>query len=219
MTDPAARRPIAARNWAFIRTAARKLAARGVTPNQISLASIAFSAVTALCLCLLPLASPVLTGFLCILALLGLGGRGLCNLCDGLVAVEGGRGTKSGELFNDIPDRIADALILAAAGYATLIVPWAAAAGWCAAVLAVMTAYVRTLARGLGAPVDFQGPMAKARRMAIIATACAITPFEPLLALPSGLSFLIALLVIIVGCVVTVWRRARAAQQFLEGRP
>ena len=47
--------------------------------------------------------------------------RLLCNLFDGMVAVEGGLGTPSGILFNDFPDRIADPLILICAGYAAQI--------------------------------------------------------------------------------------------------
>ena len=39
--------------------------------------------------------------------------RRLCNLFDGMVAVEGGFKTKSGELYNDLPDRFSGALILA----------------------------------------------------------------------------------------------------------
>ena len=66
--------------------------------------------------------------------------RLLCNLFDGMVAVEGGKGTPSGELFNDIPDRIADPLILIAAGYATTVVPWAAPLGWAAGLGAVFGA-------------------------------------------------------------------------------
>ncbi len=47
--------------------------------------------------------------------------RLLCNLLDGLVAVEGGLRTKTGEIYNELPDRISDALFLAAAGYATCL--------------------------------------------------------------------------------------------------
>ena len=42
----------------------------------------------------------------------------LANMLDGLIAVEGGRMTKTGELYNEIPDRIADVVFLGAAGYA-----------------------------------------------------------------------------------------------------
>ena len=56
--------------------------------------------------------------------------RLLCNLFDGMVAVEGGKKTNSGELFNDIPDRIADPLILVSAGYAVHMVAYGAELGW-----------------------------------------------------------------------------------------
>ena len=93
-------------------------------------------------------------------------GRLLCNLFDGMVAGEGGKGTASGELFNDFPDHIADPMILIATGYTTTVFPWAPALGWAAGLGAVMPAYVRTLGASLGAPVDLRGPMAKQHRMA-----------------------------------------------------
>lgn len=215
---PATRRPIRSRDWPLIRGTARFLTARGASPNHISIASVGFAALAGLCLFNLPSASfgaGLLLSWcagLCILT------RALCNLFDGLVAVEGGRATKSGELFNDIPDRIADPLIIVAAGYATVLMPWAAAAGWCAGLLAVMTAYVRTLARSVGAPTDFRGPMAKPHRMMVMMIACLIAPFETYAGLPAGTVFLAALLIIIAGCVVTLWRRARTAYIYLEGR-
>ncbi|MBU0858976.1 MAG: CDP-alcohol phosphatidyltransferase family protein, partial [Alphaproteobacteria bacterium] len=85
------------------------------------------------------------------------------------------------------------------------------------ALLAVMTAYVRTLGRSLGAPADFQGPMAKPHRMMVVMVACLLTPFETIF-LPPGAIFLLALLVIIGGCVMTLWRRAQTAYLYLEGR-
>ena len=50
--------------------------------------------------------------------------RLLCNLFDGMVAVEGGFKTKSGEIYNELPDRVADVLILAGAGYAMPSSEW-----------------------------------------------------------------------------------------------
>ena len=44
--------------------------------------------------------------------------RLLCNLLDGMVAIEGGKSTPTGALFNEIPDRLADALFLVPLGYA-----------------------------------------------------------------------------------------------------
>ena len=48
-----------------------------------------------------------------------------------MVAVEGGRRTKSGEVFNDLPDRLSDPLILVGAGYA-LPYAWGPQLGWAA---------------------------------------------------------------------------------------
>ena len=38
--------------------------------------------------------------------------RLLCNMMDGLVAVEGGLKSKAGDLFNEAPDRIEDVILL-----------------------------------------------------------------------------------------------------------
>ncbi len=45
--------------------------------------------------------------------------RLLCNLMDGLVAVEGGLKSNFGDLYNEIPDRIADAALFVCAGHAS----------------------------------------------------------------------------------------------------
>ena len=87
--------------------------------------------------------------------------RLLCNMFDGLVAVEGGLKSKGGELFNEIPDRIEDVLFLAGAGYASGEITL----GWICAVLAVTTAYVRAFGASLGHGQDFCGPGAKPHRM------------------------------------------------------
>jgi len=194
---------------------ARWLSQRSVTPNQISMASVFFAMLAAGCLFAMPRVEGVAVWVLAVLAAVLIQCRLLCNLFDGMVAVEGGKSTPSGELFNDIPDRIADSLILVAAGYATGVVPWAEALGWAAGLGAVMTAYVRTLGAAIGAPVDFRGPMAKQHRMALMTVACLLTAVEPLL-WERGWVFVAALAVIVLGCVVTVARRARGAYVALE---
>jgi phosphatidylglycerophosphate synthase len=132
-----------------------------------------------------------------------------------MIAVEGGKGTPAGELFNDIPDRVADPLILVAAGYAVTVIPWASSLGWAAGLGAVMTAYVRTLSAAIGAPVDFRGPMAKQHRMAVTTFACLATAVEPRL-WHRGWILVVALAVIVIGCVITAARRAQAAYVALE---
>ena len=215
MNEIETRRPLKVRDVKLLQRFARWLSQRRVTPNQISIASVFFAMLAAACLLLMPRVEGAAVWILPVLAAVFIQCRLLCNLFDGMVAVEGGKSTPSGELFNDIPDRIADPLILVAAGYATAVVPWVGILGWAAGLGAVMTAYVRTLGASIGAPVDFRGPMAKQHRMAIMTFASLLTALEPLF-WERGWAFLVALAVISLGCMVTVARRARAAYLALE---
>ena len=223
------RRPLRVRQAKLSNAIAVWLSKKDVTPNQISIASVGFAALAAWCLGALPVYSNVgdygapgyspatASWVLPLLAAMFIQCRLLCNLFDGMVAVEGGKSTPAGELFNDIPDRIADPLILVAAGYAVTGVSWGAELGWCAGLFAVMTAYVRTLGASIGAPVDFSGPMAKQHRMALMTAACVVTSAETYL-WPTGYSLLVTLVVIVVGCVVTMSRRSWRAYLFLESQ-
>jgi phosphatidylglycerophosphate synthase len=127
-----------------------------------------------------------------------------------MVAVEHGKGSPSGPIWNELPDRIADLLLLVGAGYAGALAgqPWAEPLGWLAGALAVLTAYVRELGRGLGQPADFSGPMAKPHRMATLTGACLLAAAEPLWG-GRGQVLLIALAVIAAGAAITVVRRVR----------
>lgn len=84
-----------------------------------------------------------------------------------MVAVEGGKKTPAGELFNDVPDRIADPLLILGAGFVTTSALGMTLA-WLCALLAVLTAYIRVLGVSIGGEADFQGPMAKQHRMALL---------------------------------------------------
>jgi phosphatidylglycerophosphate synthase len=209
------RRYLKFREFAFVQKIAQRLSRRQISPNQISIASIFFAALASICFLLLPNTASTGKWMLPILAAVFIQCRLLCNLFDGMVAIEGGKKTYSGELFNDIPDRISDALLLVSAGYAISIVSWGVTLGWCAALLAVMTAYVRTLAASLDAPVNFQGPMAKQHRMALLTGACIITALENGF---SGQSYalLAAMIIMILGCCITLYRRTLSAYRFLE---
>ena len=204
------RRPLKIRSQTFIQEGAKWLSQKDITPNQISIASIGFSAFAAFILLLLPIGffNLWVWAFLILFSFLG---RGACNIFDGLVAVEGGKSTPSGELFNDIPDRVSDALILTCAGYACGV----SVLGWLAALMAVLVAYVRTLVRGVGAPSDFQGPMAKVHRMIVLAVAVIITPVEAMFFDP-GYAIAISLIVVSLGCLWTMWKRAKAGYEYLE---
>jgi phosphatidylglycerophosphate synthase len=204
------RRPLAVRDAAFARRLARRLADAKVSPDTISAMSVAFALLGGA----LMMASGVFEGFARALALivaaLCVQGRLLCNLLDGMVAVEHGRAGPAGPVWNELPDRVADVLLLAGAGYGA----WTAgldggdALGWIAAVLAVLTAYVRELGRGLGQPADFSGPMAKQHRMAALTLTCVVSAVEPLWG-GKGQMILVGLLVVAVGTLVTVVRRTR----------
>ena len=215
MSEVEGRRPLKVRDANLAQNFARWLSRKNITPNQISVISVFFAALAATCLFALPHADGISEWLLPTLAALLIQCRLLCNLFDGMVAVEGGKSTASGELYNDIPDRIADPLILIAIGYATTITEWSVELGWCAGLLAVMTAYIRTLAVGMGVPPDFRGPMAKQHRMALVTVACVATALEPRFG-TQGQIFVGALCLIVIGCVITVYRRIRAAYNYLE---
>lgn len=208
MTNSNNRRPLKVRDAKLAKKFASYLSQKNITPNQISVASVGFSLLAAICLFCMPSENwllPILAGAF-------IQCRLLCNLFDGMVAVEGGKKSAAGELFNDIPDRIADPLILIAAGYAVNFFA-AEIMGFLAALLAVMTAYIRTLATSIGAPTNYAGPMAKQHRMAIMTIACILTAFEH-----HGYFIFLALVAIIIGCLLTIYRRTIAAYNFLENK-
>ncbi len=209
------RRPLKVRNTRFAAGVARWLSLRAVTPNQISILSVIFAALAALFF----VSSAHMSSEFRPYFLLGAAGaiqlRLLCNLFDGMVAVEGGKKTASGELFNDVPDRIADPLILVAAGYSLGTLYHGMEWGWAAGVLAVMTAYVRILGASLGLKSDFSGPMAKQHRMAVLTIACVISVIEPWIGW-RGEIIALALVLIVLGGALTVILRVRSAYMRLE---
>ena len=214
------RRVIPQRSTGWASAAATALARLRFTPNGISVLSVAFAAVAAACLIASGLVAAGLIGdgaraalLITTAALLPL--RLLCNMLDGMLAVELGLRTPSGDLFNELPDRIADLLVLAAAGYATAGV-WTLGAhdlgvalGWIAAALALLTAYVRTLGAANGVGNFFDGPMAKPARMWTLVVAALVSLAEPLLGWPRGVVLLVALAAVAVGSLATVLVRLR----------
>lgn len=211
------RRPIAARSSRWAPAAARALSRRGVSADAISAASLVFALIAAAFL----LAGGALSPLLYLGAALFVPLRLVANLLDGLVAVEGGRASPVGPLYNEVPDRLSDAVILVAAGYgAALAGPheWAVPAGWLAALCAVLTAYVRELGRALAAPADFCGPFAKQQRMAVIVAAAALSALEPLWD-GAGLVLAASVALVAAGTAATVARRLMRLAALLRGRP
>lgn len=212
------RRPLKVRDVGLVTQFARWLSQKSITPNHISLLSIVFALLAAASLITTLYTDGVAKFTYFILAALFIQGRLLCNLFDGLVAVEGGKSTASGELFNDIPDRISDPLIIIAAGYSIISVGYGDVLGWCGALLAVLTAYVRTLAVSIHAPANFTGPMAKQHRMALLTFACIATAIEQFW-FGHDYVMIIALIILNIGALITVWRRTVIAYRYLEKAP
>jgi len=152
-----------------------------------------------------------------ILAICGMQFRLLCNLFDGMVAIEGGFKTKAGEIFNELPDRFSDAFILIGGAYSVPGVMLTRDLGWSAAVLAVITAYTRALGGSMGAGQHFIGPMAKQHRMAVMTAASAVAAFAPLWP-QAAMIIPIALAIIVAGCLVTIFRRCCKIAQTVEAK-
>ena len=209
------RREVATRHARWAVNVANWLARAGVRPNLISAASVVFAAAAGACVAFSGAAECWQKPALLVAGILLIQLRLLCNLFDGMVAVEGGLKTKSGEIFNDLPDRFADPAILIGAGYALHGMPFGVELGWLAALLAVLTAYVRLLGGAAGAKQYFLGPMAKQHRMAVMTVAllaAAILPRQAQSILAGALAM------IAVGCAVTVVRRVVAMVRELEAR-
>jgi phosphatidylglycerophosphate synthase len=211
------RRPIRARENERVRATAAWLVRAGGRPNQVSVLSVVFSGLSTGCLLLAATADLHRAIVLFIAAAAFIPLRGLCNLCDGLMAVEGGLKTKSGAIFNDLPDRISDPLLLVAAGYSITWAGWARDLGWAAGLLAVMTAYVRVLGGSAGASQQFCGPMDKSPRMVVMMAACVLTAVELAFG-RTPRAMILGLSVIIVGCIITVVRRTLRTVEELESR-
>lgn len=217
MTEPA-RRPLKSRQAAWAIALSSWLARAGASPNAISF----FSMVAATGAGAAFVASGRTEGVVRVVSLVAAAAciqlRLICNLLDGMVAVEGNRRSKSGEVWNDAPDRYADAAILVGAGYALPLWPHSIELGWLAGVLAVQTAYVRLLGGAAGLPQDFTGPMAKPHRMAVMTGAALLSTVDTLVGLRAGTLLLAGLCVVVLGCVVTIGRRLVRIVRGLEAR-
>ena len=201
------RRPIATRNRKWAQDATAWLTSRHVSPNAISIAGM--------CACIIGGMAVGLTSLfdwriLWVIGAVGAQLRLTANMLDGMVAIASARTSKTGELYNEVPDRISDAAMFIGAGYA-----WGGdvTMGYIATILAIFTAYIRAAGKIAGAPNEFCGPMAKQHRMLVITIVCVYAAIAPrswqiinLNNWQTGLMTL-ALLVIVIGSIITVIRR------------
>lgn len=201
------RRPLTSRSTGWARYLTQILIRTGISPNAISVISIGFAAVGATLLFVWPGAGGLLALALSVQL------RLLCNLLDGMVAIEGKRQSPTGGLFNEVPDRLADSLFIVALGYAVGV----PALGWFGALAAAITAYIRVLGGSLGLPQDFRGPMAKPHRMAVLTVACVLGAVEGWI-WQTHWALLLAAWIIAVGSVITCITRLVAIARQLKAR-
>jgi phosphatidylglycerophosphate synthase len=206
------RRPIASRNWKFSQFASHWLAAKGFSPNAISVAGMMVGLLAGVCFAMtarMPERDRIFwfAGAVCVQL------RLLANMLDGMVAVESHRTSRLGELFNEIPDRISDSAALIGLGLTAdpLL-------GFAAALAAIFTAYVRAVGKTAGAHQEFCGPMAKPQRMflvTVLALFCAFAPRD--WQSVSGVSVVNgALVLILAGSLLTALRRLFRIAQALR---
>jgi phosphatidylglycerophosphate synthase len=210
------RRPIATRNRKWAQAATTWLAARNVSPNAISIAGTCACIVAGIALALTSISD---YRILWLVAAVGVQLRLTANMLDGMVALASGRASKTGELYNEVPDRVSDAAVFIGAGFA-----WGGnvSLGYVATILAIFTAYIRAAGKIAGAPNEFCGPMAKQHRMLVITLLClysAIAPrsWQMIRFNDSQLGLMtLGLVVIVVGCVITVIRRVSRITRALK---
>ncbi len=213
------RRDVSTRKITLFHKLAKKLVGLGLHPNHISVASSVFALMAGAALAWSGPANLVSTNLvLLVAAVLGIQLRLVCNLIDGLMAVEGGLKTPTGELYNDIPDRISDIFILVGAGFsAQSSISIALNLSWLASLVAVLTAYIRVLGSSMGAPHFFTGPMAKQHRM--FALNCAIIGSAVEMYLGSwGYSLTAFLGLITIGAFLTCLRRLKNISSHINSK-
>ncbi len=155
--QPTWRRPIA---QLFRRTAQAPVqwcVRLGIHPNLISYSSIGAAAAAGLCFWqagAVPGLLIVAVGF-CYLRL-------WLNMLDGMVALASGTASRTGEIANELPDRISDVIIFVGVAHSNLCHPLS---GYWVAIFALLVAYVGTLGQAVGVQREFSGLMAKPWRM------------------------------------------------------
>jgi phosphatidylglycerophosphate synthase len=209
MTQPSqGRRPIASRNSGWAKSTAALLARNGVTPNFISVLSIVFAALSLFAFYMDAHTASFHVLWMA-LAIVGIQGRLLMNLFDGMVAVEHNRKSPVGGIFNEVPDRLSDTLTFFGLIFLVRDMPYGADMVYLAIALSITTAYIRTLGASLNVGHHFLGPMAKQHRMALVTAGCVIHILYPPI-------FYYVLIVMNLGLFITCYRRLARVYKLLQ---
>src|SRR5438552_5511515 len=105
------RRPLTSRSTWWARALASRLVKAGASPNGVSVAGLVFGCLAGAAFAA-TLRYPDAERWCFAAAAAFIQLRLLCNLLDGMVAIEGGLRSSVGELYNEAPDRISDAATL-----------------------------------------------------------------------------------------------------------
>ncbi|MBE0516344.1 MAG: CDP-alcohol phosphatidyltransferase family protein [Methanophagales archaeon] len=194
--------------WGLVRTIARFLAARGISPNFLSLLSFLFAVLAGIFFFL----SGTSSSFKLLLALAAIFVclNALFDGLDGVLAREIGNASKKGDLLDHVIDRYSDIFIIGGivfGGYAS----WGI--GVIAIIGVLLASYMGTQAQAVGLSRIYGGVLGRADRIVLILGATVLTMAYPCPIPASGLlsfSFLGWSLVI-----VAVLGNATAVQRFL----
>jgi CDP-diacylglycerol--glycerol-3-phosphate 3-phosphatidyltransferase len=183
---------------ALLRPLATRLAAAGVTANQVTLAAMILSILTGLLLALSPSDRPL---FLLLPAVLFV--RMALNALDGMLAREFGQASTLGMYLNELSDVASDlALILPFA----LVAPFHPAGVAAFGIAAVIVEFAGVLGIPAGAGRNYAGPLGKSDRALALGIIAVIVASG--FALPGWFSWIFPLLALL--SVVTVINRVRA---------
>lgn len=183
----------------LLRPICKRLAAAGVTPNQVTIAALILSLLTGLGLAVLSDSSYALLLLAPVLLL-----RMALNAIDGMLAREHEMITPLGTFYNELGDLISDvALYLPLA----LFVGWSGELVVLMVILSLISEMAGMTAVQIGASRRYDGPMGKSDRAFWLGTLGILIG----IGLPLGSLLNITLLIINLLLMLTIWRRVSNA--------
>lgn len=182
----------------LLRPIVGRLAAAGVTANQVTIAAAAGSVLVGLAI------SGAITHPIVFLLLpIWLALRMALNAVDGMLAREFNQQSKLGAYLNEIGDVVSDAALYAPFA---LLAPFGAAATGLVILLAVLTEFVGVMGPGIGASRRYDGPLGKSDRALLLGALGFWIGIGG--ALPDWLAYLMPLIALLL--LITVANRIRA---------
>lgn len=200
------RREVKTRSSSWAQKSAVFLTKKGVSPDLISIFSIVFSFGS-----LISFIQASENKYFLILSVIFIQLRLICNLLDGMIAVEFNRKSIHGELFNEIPDRISDFLIIIGAGLFSIKLNYAMDLAWANVFLSTFVSYLRTFGAALTKKHFFLGPMAKQHRMFLLSV-------SSIASLWINEAIYWSLLLMLLFLIVTAYNRILAISKELKSR-